>query len=101
MDLTTKGKGKHFLGDFLPPAELAKFMETFKAKKEGRDPDLSDYAEYKIKQDNIGYQMLQKAGWEEGKGLGSKGTGITQPVNRYCIMLLFCVINKHLTGAPN
>lgn len=27
------GRGKHFIGDFLPPDELEKFMETFKALK--------------------------------------------------------------------
>lgn len=26
-DLTQKAKGKHHIGDFLPPEELAKFME--------------------------------------------------------------------------
>lgn len=26
-DLTQKAKGKHHIGDFLPPDELAKFME--------------------------------------------------------------------------
>lgn len=31
--LTEMGKGKHFIGDFLPPEELEKFMETFKALK--------------------------------------------------------------------
>lgn len=31
--LTEMGKGKHFIGDFLPPEELDKFMETFKALK--------------------------------------------------------------------
>lgn len=31
--LTDMGKGKHFIGDFLPPEELDKFMETFKALK--------------------------------------------------------------------
>jgi len=31
--LTDLGKGKHFIGDFLPPEELDKFMETFKALK--------------------------------------------------------------------
>lgn len=29
------GRGKHFIGDFLPPDELEKFMETFKALKVG------------------------------------------------------------------
>ena len=27
--LTEMGKGRHHIGDFLPPAELEKFMETF------------------------------------------------------------------------
>ena len=27
--LTAMGKGKHFIGDFLPPDELEKFMETW------------------------------------------------------------------------
>lgn len=36
------GRGKHFIGDFLPPDELEKFMETFKALKvTGRSPDCS------------------------------------------------------------
>lgn len=33
------GKGKHFIGDFLPPEELEKFMETFKALKVGFSSD--------------------------------------------------------------
>lgn len=45
--------------------------------------DFSDYAEHKIKEDNIGYKMLQQAGWKEGMGLGSQGQGITAPVNKY------------------
>lgn len=36
------GRGKHFIGDFLPPDELEKFMETFKALKvTGKSPDCS------------------------------------------------------------
>uniref|UniRef100_A0A8C4RCT2 SURP and G-patch domain containing 1 n=1 Tax=Eptatretus burgeri TaxID=7764 RepID=A0A8C4RCT2_EPTBU len=31
--LTDMNRGKHFIGDFLPPDELDKFMETFKALK--------------------------------------------------------------------
>ncbi|XP_022086972.1 SURP and G-patch domain-containing protein 1-like [Acanthaster planci] len=80
--LTRMGKGKHHLGDFLPPDELEKFLETLQALKEGRTPDFSDYQKFKIQADNIGYQMLKKLGWEEGKGLGSTGQGITAPVNK-------------------
>ncbi|XP_077988884.1 SURP and G-patch domain-containing protein 1-like isoform X2 [Glandiceps talaboti] len=81
-NLTKMNKGKHFIGDFLPKEELDKFMETVKALKDGGEPDLSDYREYKLKQDNIGYQMLQKAGWKEGEGLGSEGQGRKDPINK-------------------
>ena len=77
------------MGDFLPPEELAKFQEKVRAIKEGRKADLSDYAEFKIKEDNIGYKLLQQAGWEEGKGLGAEGKGITQPINKYAFVFIF------------
>ena len=28
-NLTELGRGKHFIGDFLPPDELERFMETY------------------------------------------------------------------------
>ncbi|XP_005999481.1 SURP and G-patch domain-containing protein 1 [Latimeria chalumnae] len=80
--LTEMGRGKHFIGDFLPPDELEKFMETFKALKEGREPDYSEYKEFKLTVENIGYQMLMKMGWKEGDGLGNEGQGIKNPVNK-------------------
>lgn len=85
QDLTTKGKGKHHIGDFLPPDEMKKFtakVKVVKGESSLDNFDFSDYAEHKIKEDNIGYKMLQQAGWQEGKGLGSKGQGITAPVDR-------------------
>ena len=82
-DLTFAGKGKHFIGDFLPPDELEKFQEKVRALKEGRDPDFSDYSQHKLTEENIGFQMLQQAGWTEGSGLGSKGEGIQAPVNKW------------------
>ncbi|XP_067109948.1 SURP and G-patch domain-containing protein 1 isoform X1 [Osmerus mordax] len=80
--LTDMGKGKHFIGDFLPPEELEKFMETFKALKEGRNPDYSEYKEFKLTVENLGFQMLMKMGWKDGEGLGSDGQGIKAPVHR-------------------
>lgn len=83
--LTDQAKGKHHIGDFLPPDELKKFMakvKSVKGEKGLEDIDLSDYAEFKLTEDNVGYQMLKKAGWTEGSGLGSKGQGITAPINK-------------------
>nr|XP_054756111.1 SURP and G-patch domain-containing protein 1-like [Lytechinus pictus] len=80
--LTSINRGKHFIGDFLPPEELEKFMETLNALQEGRTPDYSEYKEFKIQADNIGFQMLQKMGWSEGEGLGNEKQGITAPVRR-------------------
>ena len=85
-ELTQKGKGKHHIGDFLPPEEMKKFFAKVKAARGESsldDFDFSDYAEHKITEDNIGYKMLQQAGWQEGMGLGSQGQGITAPVNKY------------------
>ncbi|XP_017763582.1 PREDICTED: SURP and G-patch domain-containing protein 1-like [Eufriesea mexicana] len=81
-ELTAQAEGKHHIGDFLPPDELKKFMEQYNAVKQGKEPDLSDYKEYKLKEDNIGFQMLQKLGWSEGQGLGSESNGRIEPINK-------------------
>lgn len=52
--LNQQSQGKHHIGDFLPPEELKKFMEIYKSKQTNREPDLSDYKEYKLKEDNKG-----------------------------------------------
>ncbi|XP_068987614.1 SURP and G-patch domain-containing protein 1-like [Bombus flavifrons] len=54
-ELTAQAEGKHHIGDILPPDELRKFMEQYNAVNQGKEPDLSDYKEYKLKDDNIGY----------------------------------------------
>lgn len=41
-DLTEMGKGKHHIGDFLPPEELEKFVETVNAVKEDRTPGTTE-----------------------------------------------------------
>lgn len=85
--LTDMGRGKHHIGDFLPPDELERFMETFTALKEGREPDMSDYKQFKLTCENVGFKMLEKMGWKEGEGLGMEGQGIKQPVNKGILSL--------------
>lgn len=52
--MNQQAEGKHHIGDFLPPEELKKFMEKYDSKLNDREPDISDYKEYKLKEDNIG-----------------------------------------------
>ncbi|KAL5111622.1 SURP and G-patch domain-containing protein 1 [Taenia crassiceps] len=80
--LTEMGQGKHHIGDFLPPDELDRFMETYRALKEGREPDYSEYKQFKLTCENVGFQMLEKMGWKEGEGLGASGQGIVNPVSK-------------------
>lgn len=51
--------------------------------QEGRDPDYSEYKEFKLTVENLGFRMLMKMGWKEGEGLGSDSQGIKAPVNKY------------------
>ena len=45
-------------------------------------PDFSDYKEHKLTEENVGFKLLQKAGWTEGSGLGVQEDGITAPINK-------------------
>ncbi|XP_022673395.1 SURP and G-patch domain-containing protein 1-like [Varroa jacobsoni] len=78
--LTQNARGKHHMGDFLPTEELEQFMKRYEALKNGQSLNLNAYEENKLKEDNVGFQMLQKMGWNEGSGLGAQGAGITTPV---------------------
>ncbi|EDV26924.1 uncharacterized protein TRIADDRAFT_9582, partial [Trichoplax adhaerens] len=57
-------------------------LQQIEAIKQGKTPHFSDYMKNKLKENNIGYQMLLAAGWKEGTGLGSSGQGIVEPVNK-------------------
>jgi splicing factor 4 len=82
--LTERAKGSHHIGDFLPPDELEKFMQKWDHIKDGNASELydSDYKDFKLQSDNVGYQMLKKLGWTEGQGLGAESSGISEPINK-------------------
>ncbi|XP_032482229.1 SURP and G-patch domain-containing protein 2 isoform X1 [Phocoena sinus] len=46
-----------------------------------KKPQDFDFAQQKLTDKNLGFQMLQKMGWKEGHGLGSCGKGIREPVS--------------------
>lgn len=82
--LTELASGSHHIGDFLPPDELERFMQKWEAVRDGKSSEIdeSDYNNFKLKSDNVGFKMLQKLGWSEGEGLGSTSSGIEVPINR-------------------
>jgi splicing factor 4 len=82
VKLTEMAEGKHHIGDFIPAHELEKFMKTYSALKQGQTLDVSDYRDFKIQAENIGYRLLEKFGWKEGQGLGKNSQGIINPVNK-------------------
>ncbi|KAJ1085660.1 hypothetical protein NDU88_005788 [Pleurodeles waltl] len=57
--------------------ERPKGRPAQKKKPEKRD---LEYANKKLTDKNVGFQMLSKMGWKEGEGLGSEGAGIKDPV---------------------
>ncbi|XP_009075173.1 PREDICTED: SURP and G-patch domain-containing protein 2, partial [Acanthisitta chloris] len=48
-------------------------------KKKKKPKDL-EFSHKRLTHRNVGFQMLQKMGWQEGHGLGTRGKGIREPV---------------------
>lgn len=84
QELTEGSRGKHHLGDFLPPDVLESFFSKWEAIKDGTQDSRSksDFEQFKLQSDNIGFKMLEKMGWKSGEGLGSVGQGIAEPISR-------------------
>lgn len=83
QQLTQMNKGKHHIGDFLPPDELEKFIKAWEQVKDGKASQLmeSAYEKFKLTSNNIGYKMLTQMGWKEGQGLGSHpGSSRIEPI---------------------
>ena len=82
LELTMASVGKHHMADFLPEAELKKFLAKAEAKTTGGvlALDNSSDSELKIDESNVGYQLLKKSGWSAGEGLGLEAKGIVEPI---------------------
>nr|XP_056701142.1 SURP and G-patch domain-containing protein 2 [Euleptes europaea] len=52
---------------------------AYKRKKFPKTKD-TEFLQKKLTGKNIGFQMLKKMGWQEGRGLGSHGDGIREPI---------------------
>ena len=78
---TQKGSGLHHISQFLNGAELDKYMSESEKRAKGIAVTNEDYEANKLEQNNKGFQMLQKAGWSAGQGLGKAAGGIVAPVN--------------------
>ena len=78
---TQKGTGLHHISQFLNGAELDKYMADSEKRAKGIAVTQEDYEANKLQQNNKGFQMLQKAGWSAGQGLGKAAGGIVAPVN--------------------
>ncbi|XP_053558885.1 SURP and G-patch domain-containing protein 2 [Bombina bombina] len=48
--------------------------------KRAKKPVDLEFANKKITQANVGFQLLSKMGWKEGQGLGSSASGIVNPI---------------------
>lgn len=81
-DLTELNRGKHHIAQFLPKEELDNFLKSADSVAKGLPKEeKSDFSKHKLDSSNMGFQMLQKAGWTEGSGLGAGGAGIIAPVS--------------------
>lgn len=66
------------------PQELDRFLKKADQAAKGEQLEAEeDFEKHKLAEDNIGFQMLKKAGWKEGEGLGKEGgdKGAAAPVN--------------------
>uniref|UniRef100_A0A7S2R9A4 G-patch domain-containing protein n=1 Tax=Rhizochromulina marina TaxID=1034831 RepID=A0A7S2R9A4_9STRA len=83
LELTASSRGVHHLADYLPKEDLEAFMKNAQAKAAGEEAADTggDFEKNKLDSSNVGFQMLQNAGWKEGEGLGATAQGMVNPVD--------------------
>ncbi|XP_007943566.1 SURP and G-patch domain-containing protein 2 [Orycteropus afer afer] len=63
------------------PVRIAYDRPRGRPMSKKKKPKDLEFADQKLTDKNVGFQMLQKMGWKEGHGLGSCGAGIREPVS--------------------
>ncbi|XP_062965545.1 SURP and G-patch domain-containing protein 2 isoform X2 [Cynocephalus volans] len=63
------------------PVRIAYDRPRGRPMSKKKKPKDFEFAQQKLTDKNLGFQMLQKMGWKEGHGLGSRGKGIREPVS--------------------
>jgi len=84
-ELNERSEGLHHIGHYMPAEEMETFFKKWENLKDGQTSRLyeSDYEDFKVNSDNIGFKLLQKMGWAEGQGLGmNPEDSRTEPVNK-------------------
>jgi hypothetical protein len=80
LELTARSGASRHMGDYLPQQELQKFLQNAQTLAAGGTITKNDdYESARLTEQNIGYQMLQRAGWTTGSGLRS--SGVVTPIN--------------------
>ncbi|XP_014637194.1 PREDICTED: SURP and G-patch domain-containing protein 2 isoform X2 [Ceratotherium simum simum] len=77
------------------PVRIAYDRPRGRPVSKNKKPKDLDFAQQKLTDKNLGFQMLQKMGWKEGHGLGSCGKGIREPVSVYAAGLRAGVGHGH------
>jgi len=65
------------MGNYIPPEVLNEFLKSPAQRKQAEQAKAEVN---KIEESNKGYELLMKMGWDQKKGLGSKGQGRTAPI---------------------
>ncbi len=72
--------GRSHIGSYIPKDVLSKFLADAAKKSSSSGNSPTFQVDNAVKKSNIGYQMLEKSGWQQGEGLGTGGAGRKAPI---------------------
>eukprot|EP01038_Epipyxis_sp_PR26KG_P005008 gene5008-6994_t len=82
LSASNGGSSSRHISDYLPKDVLESFLKHADNVKKGIKSNNNDNNNdtNKITENNIGFQLLKKSGWNEGDGLGLSNNGIINPI---------------------